>query len=182
MKKVLNVPHKSQLDNEVDPRQTCNVTCIAMVLEYLKAARREEYSQRFKQFEDELNACCLDRAWNREDPTYLMRLIQLYKCRDNFTFSGSVEIVRDWIDLGFPVITHGFFTGSGHLVVIRGYDDHGFFVNDPAGEWFKTGYRHDLSGNCLHYSNNLIANTCYPDGSFWIHLVDDGSAGKLKSV
>ncbi|MBW4680212.1 MAG: C39 family peptidase [Microcoleus vaginatus WJT46-NPBG5] len=174
MKKILKVPYLSQNDNTLDPQSSCNVTSVAMVLQYLGARRREEYSK-FKQFEDELHRCCADRGWNRRDPNHLSHLIRLYKCRDNFTTQCTPEVLRDWLDMGLPAITHGWFTGSGHIIVIVGYDDKGFYVHDPYGEWFKTGYRTDLTGKCLHYSESLIARTCYPDGEFWVHLVDAGN-------
>ena len=174
MKKILKVPYKKQTDNLYDPDTTCNLTSVAMVLEYLGARRREEYSG-IVQFEDELHRCCVDRSLDRRKADHLVQLIRLYKCRDNFTTQASVKLVRESIDRDLPCITHGWFTENGHILVIVGYDDKGFYVHDPYGEWFKDGYRTDLSGECLHYSNNLIARTCFPDGQFWVHFVDAGN-------
>jgi hypothetical protein len=54
---------------------------------------------------------------------------------------------------------------SGHILVIRGYNDNGdFFVNDPAGEWFYGGYRKnsrispDNKGENKLYSRKLISS------------------------
>ena len=74
------------------------------------------------------------------------------------------------------MIVHGYFTKSGHIVVIRGYDDKGFLVNDPYGEWFSHGYDNSRSGKRLHYSYNLIARTCSPESqsnprNIWYHTV-----------
>jgi hypothetical protein len=52
-----------------------------------------------------------------------------------------------------------------------GYDEFGFIVHDPYGEWFSSGYRTDLSGSYLHYSYRLITRVCIPDGSFWVHFI-----------
>jgi hypothetical protein len=175
MKKILEVPYKSQLDNKFDPLSTCNVTSIAMCLEYLGTKRREEY-RNIKQFEDELYRCCLDRSLDRRKPDHMAQLIRLYGCRDTFTDRATVEAVKDWIDLGNPCITHGWFTESGHIIVMAGYDDKGFIVHDPYGEWFKEGYRTDLSGKNLHYSYNLIGRTCFPDSQFWVHFVERGDS------
>lgn len=175
MTKILKVPYKAQTDNAFDPLSTCNVTSVAMCLEYFGARRRVEYL-RFNQFEDELYRCCQDRGWNRQNPEHMAALIRFYRCADIFTYRARVEQVKDWIDAGNPAITHGWFTSSGHIIVIVGYDDTGFFVHDPYGEWFKTGYRTDLSGENLHYSNELIAQTCYPDSQFWVHFVGGGDS------
>jgi hypothetical protein len=56
------------------------------------------------------------------------------------------------------------FNSSFLFIVIRGYDQKGFFVNDPFGEWFESGYRNDFSGENLHYSNRLIQSKCSPEG------------------
>ena len=76
--------------------------------------------------------------------------------------------------MGRPVIIHGYFTASGHIIVIRGYDASGFIVNDPYGEFFQSGYDNRRSGAGLHYSYGLIARTCYPESqqdpqNLWIH-------------
>ena len=44
---------------------------------------------------------------------------------------------------GKPVIIHGYFTGFGHVLVVTGYKNGQYIVNDPAGKWnqsFKGGY------------------------------------------
>jgi Peptidase_C39 like family len=66
----LNVPYKSQLDNEENPTGSCNVTSMAMCLEYLGAKRR----QNFDQFEDELYRYAIERGLNGMIPMILLRL------------------------------------------------------------------------------------------------------------
>ena len=42
--------------------------------------------------------------------------------------------IRDKLDEGCPVVVNvgpGDFTDSGHYMVIVGYDDQGFIINDP---------------------------------------------------
>lgn len=90
---------------------------------------------------------------------------------NRFTQSGSLESIRRNIDNGNPVIIHGYFTSFGHIIVVTGYDKDGFIVNDPNGEWFSSGYRTDLSGKGLHYSNGLIERTCAYDGNLWQHNI-----------
>jgi uncharacterized protein YvpB len=89
---------------------------------------------------------------------------------------GSFKDIQTSIDAGNPVIIHGYFTKAGHIIVICGYDDKGFIVNDPYGEYFSSGYDNRLSGEKLHYSYGLIARTCSPESAsnprnIWYHTV-----------
>ena len=57
--------------------------------------------------------------------------------------NGRLADVKALLKQGKPVIVHGYFTGSGHVVVLTGYDGTHYTVNDPAGRWkqtFKGGY------------------------------------------
>lgn len=164
----LNVPYKSQLDNWYNPTGSCNVTSIAMCLEYLGVKR---YDLRFFQLEDELYRYMIDIGLNRHSPQDLAKVVRDYGRRDDFTVWGTIEQVQQHLATGNPAIIHGYFTWFGHIIVLVGYDENGFIVHDPYGEWFSSGYRTDLSGAFLHYSYNLIRNTCIPDGQFWVHFI-----------
>jgi uncharacterized protein YvpB len=164
----LNVPYKSQLDNWYNPSGACNVTSIAMCLDYLGVPR---YDHRYSQLEDELYRWCLDRGYSRHDPRDLAQVVRDYRRRDDYTDWGSIERCQDHLREGNPCVAHGYFTSFGHIVVLVGFDDRGFIVHDPYGEWFPSGYRTDLSGAYLHYSYNLIRRTCIPDGQFWVHYI-----------
>jgi uncharacterized protein YvpB len=164
----LNVPFKSQLDNWYNPTGSCNVTSIAMCLEYLGVRR---YDLRYRQLEDELYRYMLDSGLSRHSPQDLAKVVRDYGRRDDFTVWGTIDRAKDHIAKGNPVVVHGYFTSFGHIIVLVGYDQNGFIVHDPYGEWFSTGYRTDLSGAFLHYSYNLIRNTCMADGQFWTHFI-----------
>ncbi len=161
----LDVPYKSQLDNWYNPTGSCNVTSIAMCLEYLGV------TPQYGQLEDELYEYALNRGYSRHSPYDLARIVRDYGRRDIFKENTRVEEVQDWLVAGNPAVMHGYFTYCGHIVVAVGFDDAGFFVHDPYGEWFSTGYRTDLSGAYLHYSYRLIRRLCMPDGDFWVHFI-----------
>ena len=57
----------------------------------------------------------------------------------------TCEDVEKLIDNGVPVLTGGAFTGSGHFVLIVGYDDKNLIVDDPYGDW-NEGYAKDTRG------------------------------------
>lgn len=169
----LPVPYKSQRDNAYDPDISCNVTSIAMCLEYLKIPRR--YSD--GQFEDELYNYALDQELDRETGNGLAQIVRDYGAQDNFTETATIEQVKDWLANGNPAVVHGYFTQTGHIVALVGYDSTGFIVHDPYGEWFEWGYErnepggNDEKGKFLHYSYGMIKDTCIPDGNFWVHFI-----------
>lgn len=169
----LPVPYKSQLDNLEDPSGSCNVTSIAMCLEYLKVTRHKSSGQ----FEDELYEYALNQGLNPKAPLDLAQIVQDYGAKDTFTFKGTIAEVKDWLAKGNPVVIHGYFTPVGHIIVLVGYDSTGFIVHDPNGEWFSGGYdRNQPDGNnqkgkFLHYSYKMIKQTSMADGDFWVHFI-----------
>jgi uncharacterized protein YvpB len=163
----LDVPYRSQLDNRLNPTGSCNVTSVAMCLLYLKAK-----FDKVGEEEDELYRYCENSGYDRHSPYDLAQVIRDYGRKDRFDETSTIEACKAHLNTRNPCIVHGWFTGSGHIIVLVGYDDKGFIVHDPYGEWFSTGYRTDLSGKFLHYSYNLIQKTCIPDGQFWVHFVE----------
>ena len=166
----LNVPFKSQLDNRLNPTGSCNVTSIAMCLAYLGVQ-----PQGVDQLEDELYRYMQRQGLSRHSPGDLAQVVRDYGKKDDFTVWGTFERCRNHIAAGNPCVIHGYFTSFGHIIVLVGYDDKGFIVHDPYGEWFASGYRTDLSGEFLHYSYGLIERTCIPDGQFWVHYIGNGN-------
>jgi len=165
--KQLNIPYKSQLDNALNPTGACNVTSFAMVMTYFQIKGTTGIGQ----LEDELYRYMENAGLSRWDPYDLAKMSQAYGLENNFTTRGSLSDVRKAIAEGRPCIIHGYFTSFGHIIVARGYDQYGLIVNDPYGEWTSSGYRNNVSGANLHYSNALIQAKCSPEGEdyMWIH-------------
>ncbi|WP_421654900.1 C39 family peptidase [Leptothermofonsia sp. ETS-13] len=163
----LAIPYKSQLDNEENPTGSCNVTSLAMCLEFLGARRKTTMGQ----FEDELYRYAINQGLSRHDPHDLAIIVENYGCRDDFRTNATIEQVQAWLADGKPAVTHGYFTSFGHIVVLAGFDERSFLVHDPYGEWTPSGYRTDLSGKYVNYSYTMIRNLCIPDGSFWVHFI-----------
>lgn len=167
--KVLNnVPFKSQLDNRFNPTGACNVTSIAMCLAGLGVKPKND-----RQLEDELYKYMESNGLNRHSPEDLATVVRSYGKKDDFTIWGTIERCKNHIAANNPCVIHGYFTSFGHIIVLVGYDEKGFIVHDPYGEWFDSGYRTDLSGKFLHYSYKLIQKTCIPDGQFWVHYISN---------
>jgi predicted chitinase len=73
-------------------------------------------------------------------------------------------------------VTHGYFTSSGHIVCIVGYNSQGLIIHDPYGKWTEGGYdRNDDSnpekGKAVVYDYAMIQRTCMTDGQFWVHFI-----------
>jgi hypothetical protein len=124
--KFLNVPHYSQLDNEFHPTDTCNLTSAAMCLAYHGIKRKQRV-----QLEDELYEYATDNKLSRHVPQDIASIIKVHGCQDRFTYTATIEEVKESIDNGNPCILHGMFTRSGQIVVAREYDFRGLIVNDP---------------------------------------------------
>jgi hypothetical protein len=173
MSKSLPVPHFSQLDNVNAPYGTCNLTSVAMCMAYLGIAGDGSG----KQLEDQLFEYVMRQGLSRHSPTDLRQVLWWKKISDDFRPDAKWGDARRWIDSGRPLIAHGYFTRSGHIVVIRGYDDAAYgsagawIVNDPYGEWNAEGYDTNVSGEALRYSYSMMGNVCGQDGDLWLHFV-----------
>lgn len=172
--KVLSdFPYFTQLDNEHNPSGSCNVTSIAMCIWYLGIRGDGSYPQ----LEDQLYQRCINNEWSRHSPDDLKKLAESYpNIKDDLTKSGTLTDIRDAIDQGIPCVIHGYFSRSGHIIVVKGYDDQGFIVNDPYGTYYKEGYNTSESGEGVHYSNELIARVCSPESEdnpqdIWLHRI-----------
>lgn len=169
----LNVPYKSQRDNVFNPNGACNVTSIAMCLQFLGGTPKQSSVQ----FEDELYNYALQKGYSRHDPYNLARIVQDYGFRDDFRTDATIDQLRNWLADGNPAVMHGYFTDFGHIVVVTGYDERGFFIHDPYGEWFWWGYDlnepggNNRKGESIHYSYTMIERLCIPDGNFWVHFI-----------
>lgn len=175
---ILDIPYFSQRNNQYNPDGSCSTTCIAMVLKYYDVQRRWGGHT---QFEDEIYQYFLDNRLTIGSPNDMVKCIENYGVTDNYNSYGTIESVKEHLAKGNPVITHGYFTNVGHLVTLIGYNEKGFFVNDPYGEWFSSGYKRnnpyaeDTLGKELHYSYKLIRDTCIINGTFWVHLIEQNN-------
>lgn len=163
----LGIPYRSRMDNLYNPTGTCNVTSIAMCLDFLRVPRRQKTGQ----YEDELYQYAIDKGYSRWEPRDLAKIVRDYGAQDYFTENATIDDVQDWLASGNPAVIHGYFTSFGHIIVVAGYDSEGFFVHDPYGEWFEEGYDTEASGAYLHYTYRLIRRVCMPDGKFWVHFI-----------
>lgn len=163
----LPIPYFSQLNNQFQPTKTCNVTCVAMCLYYFGIRSKN----RNQQLEDELFKFVENKGWDKYVHEHLCRLFIEYGVFDVFKMQATWDEVKVHLANKKPVIISGRFTTSGHIIVLRGYDETGFWVNDPYGEFFHSGYRTDLTGENLHYSYKLVQSKSYSGSEkTWAHF------------
>lgn len=163
----LNVPYFSQLDNKENPYGACNVTSVAMCLAYFGVKSKNPKEQ----LEDELYHYMEDKGLSRHSPDDLVKVIRAYGFSDQLTTGGSIAMAQAHLAKKLPCIIHGYFTSFGHIVVLTGFDGTGFWVHDPYGEYWDSGYDTTTSGENQHYSYSLIKRTCMHDGRLWLHRV-----------
>ena len=168
----LDVPYLSQLDNIDNPHGSCNVTSVAMCMAYFGHPIRSTWGE---QLEDELYQFCLANSLSRHEPHDLEALAKLYGYQNRFDPEAYWDEVKAWLENGRPCIIHGWFTRFGHIMVIKGYNNDGWIVNDPYGKWNEWGYDTSVSGKDLVYPYDMMLNLCGPNGDLWIHYCD----GKL---
>jgi len=106
-------------------------------------------------------------------------LAEIYRKELGFgqgTYEGSIAQIKRHIDAGRPVVIHGYFTGSGHIMTVIGYNNTGLVVHDPSGKWagcFKCGYagRTSTNGKNITYSYGaLLGNVIGRDGDIWLSV------------
>ena len=174
------IPYYSQMANSQFPFGSCNLTSLAMVLEYLGVTPRTS-----ARFPDELIDYCESSGLDRHEADSLVKIASDYLAADNFRSNATIQQVKDWLNspLKRAVILHGYFTASGHIIVLTGYDETGFWVNDPYGEWRVDGYdRNDdvdsTKGKQLHYSFGMVDRSCNDTErtGMWAHFLGEWPA------
>lgn len=159
----INVPYLSQLHNNLNPYGSCNVTSAAMILNWAG----------FKHTPDQLYQYMLNHNLSRHSPYDLAVVAERMGIEDTFDPYASCDKIINHLSQGNPVIVHGYFTGFGHIIVLKGIQGNSFIAHDPYGEWTSSGYIQNGSttfyGKNILYSFNLINRLCNENG-IWTHF------------
>ena len=167
---IQTLPYYNQYYNENKGWATCQNTSVAMVLSH---------------YENSIHPDTIYKSWGKDyaqSPSGLNAVYSSYATRSNIiTYTNaSPEELKAALSSGYIAIVHGYFTGFGHVLVVRGYENGRYYVNDPAGKWaecFKCGYNstNDLNGVTSYSESAFDAAVFTSDGySYlpgWVHLI-----------
>lgn len=153
MSKIVAMPYFSQVDDGPDGWRLCQSASIAMCLAAVG----------FKNNGDDIwYVHQLKRHGDSTDQAAHARTLHDLGAPGRFRTNVTIEQAKAEIDAGRPVAVALLHHGSpahpsgGHWIVLKGYDDTGWVVDDPYGElglstghWDKVGGK---SGESKHYS------------------------------
>lgn len=162
----LRVPYFYQYNNQLEPGSTCNITSVAMVAQYYGVSVTP----------DQIYRRIGGPVFTGPDMLWAARQ---YGLQGSYSQTASAQTIKGHIDAGRPVIVQGYFTKSGHILVITGYDKQGWVVNDPAGLWaqcYACGYpsRTASNGKGARYSYAAMERAATDPGnpsSYWITVL-----------
>lgn len=148
-KTLLKVSNFSQPD-----ASTCQSACIAMAVNDpdIQGIRRK----------------LLATGRSAGSPTEMSRVITTYTKKYKFEGNASLNKVYEWLEAGEFLITHGWFTGSGHVICLDGLQlntgtmGYRLNVKDPWSEFNALTWKYDKSGKFYDgfYSNHCIYAAC----------------------
>ena len=139
---------------------TCQAACIAMAVRDpdIKDIRRR-----------------LLKIGAAGDPAVMARVIREYEgVAYTYTSNASLNEVYQWLKAGELLITHGWFTGSGHVIILDGLmrddrnDQYLINVADPWSEFSAPAWKYPASGVKFYdgfYSEPCIYAACVAGAS-----------------
>ena len=168
---VPDVPYFYQYANDLYPESTCQNTSVAMLLAY--------YGWRGEPDD-------ITRQWGKDyaqSPSGLAAVFNSTAAAAGISerlhahTSGTLAGFRALLADGIPVIVHGYFTGSGHVVVALDWDGSGYVVNDPAGRWnqrfmggYPSGYAPTAGDHVRYGAAAFEAAVATSDGASYLPL------------
>lgn len=106
------------------------------------------------------------------DPAVMAHVIRSYDRPYRYDGNASLAKVYSWLKAGEFLITHGWFTGSGHVICLDGLraDKNGRYsldVKDPWSQFNVTAWAYNLGSTFYDgfYSDLLIYATCVAGAS-----------------
>lgn len=164
-----SIPYYNQYNNKHYPYATCQNTSIAMVLSYFQYNIHPD---------DIFSRWGKDMAQSPSGLNYIYRHYASNSTINTYT-NASPEDLRISLSQGYIAIVHGYFTSSGHVLVVKSFDGQNYYVNDPAGKWsgcFKCGYGTGDYNGVTKYPKQAFENAVFTsNGSSylpgWIHLI-----------
>lgn len=174
-----DVPYYRQYDNAERGGSACNITSVAMMVDYFGIALASDDKDRTP---DKI----YDRFGIKYNPEELAAIFNIIareanaSVRDTFYERGTIAQLREQVTNGNPVIVHGWFTKPGHIMVVTGFDGENYVVNDPAGrwnlkKWGANSYDISVSGRSIKYPAAEFEYAINDNGTgddLWLHVFE----------
>lgn len=171
------VPYYRQYDNAERGGSACNITSVAMMVDYFGIMLESPDKSRTP---DKIH----DRFGIKYNPEELAAIFNIIAreanatVRDEFYERGTITQLRKEVANGHPVIVHGWFTKPGHIMVVTGFDGENYIVNDPAGrwnlqKWGANSYDTSVSGEGIKYPATAFEYAINDNGTgddLWLHV------------
>jgi uncharacterized protein YvpB len=157
---TLDVPYFSQRDyGGSQAWSICGVTSAAMVLKF---------------WGKDVTPDTLLRTHGKaagQSPAGLEGIYESFGLKADSTTRGKLSDIRAHIAAGRPCVVHGYFTGSGHIIVVTGFSGELVVCNDPAGQWEQVvgdSYADNpKNGKTVRYSLEAFREAVGADGDLW---------------
>ncbi|GAA5524432.1 hypothetical protein Maes01_00989 [Microbulbifer aestuariivivens] len=170
-----DLPYWQQTENRFEPERTCSLTSLAMVTDSLGLTSPDVNGRTPDYLFTKLGGVrqtvpALQSAFNS------IAEAAGSQYRAHSKTDGTIAEVRQALNQGHPVIIHGWFTPSGHILVVTGFDGSHYTVHDPNGRWNlkKWGaYDTSVSGQGLRYPREAFERAINDNGSgddLWLHI------------
>lgn len=165
---VKRVRYFNQHDNRYEPGGTCNLTSVASALTgfgFVGNGQGRFPDQLFLKY----------NHLGRHSPYTMDKVFQDYGIPNKFSYSTPIAAVTDHLKAKLPVIVHGTFTPSGHIILLKGYTNSGLIAaNDSNGVIdARTGvYNTYASGENDLWTLDSLLKYVY-DGDLWAHLIGE---------
>jgi uncharacterized protein YvpB len=121
---------------------------------------------------DNLSKVVAQKGYDRYLHSDLVKLAKEYGITSKFSTQTKLETILEAIDNGNPVILSAYFTASGHIVVVKGYDltfTPTLILNDPYGD-FQTKYSNFNGKDTRLTISDLNKFNYNREPLYWAHL------------
>lgn len=177
---ILPVPYLSQTDNANHPGGTCNITSIAMVMQYWQIVGDGSG----KQLEDQLYKYASDHRLVIGSPHDMVKIFEWKGMTDRYDTENKdwIQAIKKQIDKGLAVIIHTQFTPAGHIIVVIGYENNNLVCHDPYGRFSGTYGVWDAinwgpvtnpaghTGQKVYYPYEMMERFVNIAGTAWKHM------------
>ncbi|MEO2279133.1 C39 family peptidase [Pseudoalteromonas pernae] len=172
-----DVVYYNQYENIEQGWRACGITSIAMMLDHFSVPVPKDPESRTPDY-------VFSRFGIRQQPEELAAIFNVLarqagvSVRDHFYENGSITQLREHLKSGHPAMVHGWFTESGHILIVTNFDGAYYTVNDPAGKWnlgkhSQGRYSQTESGQKIKYPASEFEHAINDNGrgnDLWLHI------------